>query len=129
MSKTLIKIKATVDEKLQRFSKLIDIVKGRQDSQVRAGVILNPIKPSTTTNLTSNQVDFIAISKSITKYFPEFKGLEDFADEFLLASISKEGCGVDRMIQYEQAIGEKRIMQLGLRPQDQQKDKQKTMKE
>ena len=129
MSKTITKIKATVDDKLQRFSKLIDIVKGRQDSQVRAGVILNPIKPSTTTNLTSNQVDFIAISMSIVEYFPEFKGLKEFADEFLLASISKEGWGVDRMIQYEQAIGEKRIMQLGLRPQDQQKDKQKTMKE
>ena len=122
MSKTITKIKATVGDKLQRFSKLIDIVKGRQDSQVRAGVILNPIKPSTTTNLTSNQVDFIAISKSIVKYFPEFKGLEDFADEFLLASISKEGWGVDRMIQYEQAIGEKRIMQLGLRQQERKGD-------
>lgn len=113
------KIIQEIKEKLG-FRELVELVKGSHDIEKRSGVILAPRQPETTTNLSVNQVDFIAISKSITQYFPEFEGLEAFADEFLLASISKEGWGVDRMIAHEQAISEKRMMQLGLKPQGEQ---------
>ena len=104
----------TVKEKLS-FRELVELVKGSQDIEKRANVILNPRNPETSTNLSSNQVEFIAISMSICKTWPEFEGLEDYAKEFLCASISKEGWGVDRMISHEQAISEKRLMQLGFR--------------
>lgn len=103
-------------EKIEILGKLISVIRGSQDANLRANVILDPRKPETTSNLTANQVDFITISKTICKFFPEFEGLEDFADEFLLASASKDGWAVDRVIAYEQAINEKRMIQLGLRP-------------
>lgn len=106
--------KEYVREKLS-FRELVELFKGSQDVVKRANVILNPLKPQTSTNLSDSQVDFIAISMSITKYFPEFEPLKDFADQFLLASVSKGGWGVDRMIQHEQAIAEKRMVQLGLK--------------
>lgn len=109
-------VKETVKEKLS-FRELIELVKGSQDVEKRASVILNPKMPSTSTNLSVSQIEFIAIAKTIVTDFPEFQGLAEYADEFLLASISKEGWGVDRMIQHEQAISEKRMMQLGLKPQ------------
>lgn len=113
------KVIQVIKERLS-FRELVELVKGSHDIEKRSGVILAPRMPQTTTNLSQNQVDFIAISKSICIYFPEFEGLEAFADEFLLASISKEGWGVDRMIAHEQAISEKRMMQLGLKPQGEQ---------
>ena len=97
------------------FSDLVKIWKGTQDITERAKIILDPVKPQTSTNLSSSQVDFIAISKSITDFFPEFVGLEKFADQFLLSSMSKDGFGVNSVIQYEQATSEKRLMQLGMK--------------
>lgn len=115
---TLATVKETVKEKLS-FRELIELVKGSQDVEKRASVILNPKNPSTSTNLSASQIEFVAIAKTLVTDFPEFQGLAEYADEFLLASISKEGWGVDRMIQHEQAISEKRMMQLGLKPQEQ----------
>jgi hypothetical protein len=110
------KIIDAIKEKLS-FRELVELVKGSHDIEKRASVILAPKTPETSTNLSANQVEFVSIAMSITQTWPEFQGLEDYAKEFLLASTSKEGWGVDRMIAHEQAISEKRMMQLGLRPQ------------
>lgn len=130
MSKQLAVIKDEFHEALQKFASFWDIIKGRQDSQVRANVILNPKMPQTSTNLSADQVDFVTICMGISVHFPEMKPLEDLCNQFLLASVSKEGWGVDRMIAYEQAIGEKRLLQLGLKnPQEQaQQDKKSNVK-
>lgn len=102
----------------------MELIKGTQDIQKRAGVILDPAKPQTSTNLSADQIDFVAIAKTLVKYDEEFEGLDKFTDEFLLASISKDGWGVDRMIQHEQAVSEKRLIQLGLKPQEQRGNEQ-----
>lgn len=109
-----IQIKEHIGERLS-FKEIVELVKGSNDIQKRANVILSPKLPQTATNLSSNQVEFIAISYAIVEDFPQFQGLKDYADQFLLTSISKEGWGVDRMIAHEQAINEKRMMQLGLK--------------
>jgi hypothetical protein len=111
---------------IELLGKLAGVIRGSQDPSSRAKVLLNPELPETTTNLSPNQIDFISISLTICKWFPEFEGLEDFAREFLLASISKEGWGVDRVIQYEQAISEKRLVQLGLKSGEQGKAQAQT---
>ncbi len=117
------------EDKLSRFARLWQIIKGTtSDIKLKANVILNPDNPKTSTNLSANQVDFVSLAYFLPQYFPEMKPLETFAEEFLQTSTSKEGWGVDRIIQYEQAVGEKRIMQLGLRPQE-QKGKEVTNKE
>jgi len=119
------KIKDKIEEKITEvkekaveilsFNDIVRIWKGTQDSQERAKIILDPSNPQTSTKLSSGQVDFVAISYNITDYFPEFKGLTDFAKQFVLSSMSKDGFGVTSAIQYEQAVGEKRLMQLGLK--------------
>lgn len=126
MSKVVQEVKETVKEgvhsikekleNIEVLGKLISSIKGTQDINTRARVLLDPSKPETSTNLNSNQIDFVSVSLTICDYFPEFEGLEKFAKEFLLTSISKDGWGVDRVIQYEQAISEKRLVQLGIRP-------------
>lgn len=126
------KVKDAFNEQLSRFGKFWDIIQGHQDSQVRADVILSPKTPQTTTNLSSNQVDFVVICSGISKKFPELAPLEEGCKEFLYSSISKDGFGVTSMIQYEQAIGEKRLLQLragNTEATNQQKDKKKTEKE
>jgi hypothetical protein len=117
MSK-LEEIKEAFEDKLNRFAKFLNIVKGNQDLNLRANLILDAKKPQTSSNLSTNQIDFVSISYFIADSYPELKPLKDFAEEFLYTSLSKEGWGIDHIIAYEQAIGEKRLMQLGLKTQD-----------
>lgn len=113
------KTKEQILESLTEFREFVSAVRGSQDVEKRANIILNPLKTETSTNLSNNQIDFVSVCLTIKQYFPEMEPLETFAKEFLLASISKEGWGVESLIQYEQAIGEKRMLQLGLRPSQQ----------
>lgn len=124
MTQILEKVKTgveTVKEKLS-FKELVEIWKGSQDSEKRALVVLDPKIPQTSTNLNANQVDYVQICKDASFYFPELEPLEKTCNQFLLTSLSKDGFGVSSMIQHEQAINEKRMIQLGLRPQDQGKE-------
>lgn len=102
--------------------------KGSQNLDERANVILNPKNIQTSSNLSSNQVDFISISYFIATPFPELQPLKDFAREFLYSSLSKEGWALEHAIAYEQAIGEKRLMQLGLKTQETVKPQEKSAK-
>ena len=120
VSKAKEKIQSVKDKIQEKMSlkELIELFRGNTDIEKRASVILNPKMPETSTNLSSNQVDFVGIGKTIKKYFNEFEPLEFFTDEFLLVSESKDGWAVDRMIQHEQAVSEKRLLQLGLRTKE-----------
>lgn len=122
MSK-LEEVKEAFEDKLNRFAKFINIVKGNQDLNLRANLILDAKKPQTSSNLSTNQIDFVSISYFVADAFPELQPLKDFATEFLYTSLSKEGWGIDHIIAYEQAIGEKRLMQLGLKTQETSKEK------
>lgn len=107
------KVKQTVKQKMG-FKELIEVLRGNTDIEQRASVILNPKMPETSTNLNANQVDFVGIGKTMQIYFPEFKPLEVFTEELLLVSESKDGWGVESMIRHEQAVNEKRWLELGL---------------
>lgn len=121
MAKVIEKVKDEISTKFERFKQFVELIEGREQAGQRADIILSPKTPQTSTNLTASQVDFIAISFAVVKQFPEFGPLEDLAKEFLYSSMSKEGWGVDRAIAYEQAIGEKRLMELGFKPKPEEK--------
>lgn len=122
MAKVIEKVKDEISTKFERFKQFVELIEGREQTGQRADIILNPKTPQTSTNLTASQVDFIAISYNLVKEFPEFEPLKELAREFLYASVSKEGWGVDRAIAYEQAIGEKRLMEIGLKPKPEGKE-------
>ena len=114
---TIKKATDTIREKMS-LKQLIELFRGNTDIEKRASVILNPQLPETSTNLNSNQVDFVGVGRTIEEYYKEFEPLNLFTKTFLLVSESKDGWGVDRMIQHEQAVSEKRLLQLGLRTKD-----------
>jgi hypothetical protein len=120
---SLEKIKESFEANLLRFEKFLNIVRGNQDVNLRANVILDPKNIKTSSNLSSDQVDFISISNFVAEAFPELEPLQALASEALSTNLSKAGFGVEHAIMYEQAIGEKRLMQLGLKPQDTPKEK------
>lgn len=107
-------------EKIFRLREVIEIVRGKEDAKLRPNIILNPENPKTTSNLTELQVDFVTNSYFIADYFPEFLPLKQYAGHYLEVNESKEGWAVQKIIEHEQALGEKRMMQLGLRPPQQQ---------
>jgi hypothetical protein len=106
------------EKKLNLFDRLIKIIRGQEDFKNKVKLILEPDMPQTSTKLNPNQIDFVSTSIFIADYFDEMKPLRDYAIEFCRTSESNGGWGVDKVIQLEQAIGEKRMLQLGLKPQE-----------
>jgi hypothetical protein len=111
---------------LKTFGEFLHLVRGNQDTVERARVVLDPKTPLTSSYLSANQVDFMTVSRILGENFKEMKVLQAFSEDVLLASMSKDGWGVEKMIQHEQAIGERRLMQLGLGPNQPKPEKAKT---
>lgn len=113
-------------DKLSSFRDFLDVVRGKEDAKIRPNMILNPENKLTTSNLSEIQADFVTNSYFIAHYFPEFEPMRAYAEIYLQANESKSGWGVDKIIEYEQALGEKRMIQIGLKPnQDQRKENEK----
>lgn len=128
MSKLVEKVKEKLEpirEKLS-FREFINLIKGREDAQIRPMMILDPKNKLTSSNLSELQVDFVTNSFFIAKYFDEFSPMREYADLYLQVNESKEGWAVQKVIEYEQAVSEKRLMQLGLKPQEAKSGEGKT---
>jgi hypothetical protein len=56
----------------------------------------------------------------LVPYYPELTPLKEFADEYQLSAISRNGWGVEMMIAHEQALNEKGVLAsaLGIRRSD-----------
>lgn len=117
-------IKETFEQKLAKFQKFLDTVRGKEEAKLRPNIILKPENPKTTSNLSDLQVDFVTNSFFIADYFPEFEPMRQYATHYLEVNESKDGWAVQKVIEHEQALGEKRMMQLGLRPQTGEQNKQ-----
>lgn len=117
----------TVQEDLALFIRFANEFRGKEDAKVRPNLILNSDNNLTTSNLTSEEQDYINSANFMAHYFPEANCMKVFADIHLQSSKSKTGWAVDKVIEYEQALSEKRMIQLGLKPQAQEaKEKSKT---
>lgn len=114
------KIAEALEARLSRFAKFLEVIRGKEDAKLRPNMILRPENKLTSSNLSELQVDFVTNSYFIAKHFAEFQPMADYAEIYLQTNESKSGWGVDKVIEYEQALGEKRMMQLGLRPGQQQ---------
>lgn len=104
----------TYEERTRRFAKIWAILQGSQDLEKRAEIILNPSNILTSTFLTNAQVEFVTASILASKTFKEFEGLGEYANILMRSSLSREGTGLEYVVRHEQAIGEKRLLQLGL---------------
>lgn len=115
-----------LSEGFQRLKTIIDVFKGREDAKIRPNMILNPENPLTTSNLSDDELSYINSAYFMAKYFPEANSMLVLADIELLSNLSKDGFAIQKIIDYEQAISEKRLMQLGLKSQEPSKEKPKT---
>jgi hypothetical protein len=125
----MVRVKLSLQEikdKIMQFKEFVDVVRPREDPKIRPNLILNPENPLTTSNLSELEIEFITDSYFIAEQFPEFQPLKDYATLYLRACASKNGWAVDKVIEFEQAIGEKRMIGLGFKNEAQKPEKIKT---
>jgi len=91
------------------FEKFLNIVRGKVDVKNRLSLLLNPDNPITSTQLSRSEVDFVSTSFFVADEFPVFQPLANFAKQFCLTSISREGWGVDQSIRLNAAISESKL--------------------
>lgn len=113
--------------KLSNFAKFLEVVRGKENVQTRPDVVLNPKNKLTSSNITAEQADFVSSAYFMAYWFPEGQPLRVYAEIYLQVSASKNGWGIDKIIEHEQALGEKSMMRLGLRPGQQQEQGKKAL--
>jgi len=102
-------LKLSWDEKLERFKKFLDILRGKVEIRSRLAPLLEPSKIQTSTRLSANEVEFVTDSYFFAKCWPEFQPLKDFANEFCYTKISHEGLGRLEAIQFVGAVEQTKL--------------------
>ena len=96
---------------MSRLKELVEIIKNRPDIKKRISLILNPDNPQSSTKLTNDQVNFIALAHYLGKAKESiFYPLHEFAVEFEKSSLSLNGFGIESAIALEQAINEQKLL-------------------
>lgn len=93
-------------ERMGDLKTFIDIVRGRNDVVEQLSVLINPKNPKTSANLSPSQTIFVQDALWLGDAYPEFKSMQDDADNLLNVSLSKDGFGVDKTIALAQSMNQ-----------------------
>jgi len=92
-----------IKEKLRNLKLVLDVLRGKEDAQQRYSFLLSPTNLKTSSRLTTSQLDFVADSFYLNKWFPEFEPLLDLAKEVAGVSPSLKGKRIEELIKFEAA--------------------------
>lgn len=100
-----------VNKILKLIEKVFSTVRGKVDVKSRLMLLSNPDNILTSTILTPQQVDFVAISNFVGEKFEMFEPLKSYATEsFAPTNISKGGIGREQSISLVSAMQESKLL-------------------
>lgn len=90
-------------EQLQKLREIFAVFRGTEDANQKFSFLLQPKSIKTTSRLTASQLDFLADSYYLAKWFPEFEPLLDLAKEVAGVSPSLKGKRIEEVIKFQAA--------------------------